>query len=94
MTKRGFYLAGALALGLVAMGVAHAQRPETDINHDRHSHLADAQKHVVEAYNKVVEAQRDNNDQLGGHAERAIALLDQANRELKLAAEYSDRHHH
>jgi hypothetical protein len=48
----------------------------------------------VEAYNKVVEAQRDNNDQLGGHAERAIALLDQANRELKLAAEYSDRHHH
>ncbi|HMD41087.1 MAG TPA: hypothetical protein VKH15_17505 [Candidatus Acidoferrum sp.] len=94
MTKKGFYLAGAFALGLAVMGVAYAQRPETDINHDRHSHLADAQKHVVEAYDKVVEAQKDNNDQLGGHAERAIDLLDQANRELKLAAEYSDHHRH
>jgi hypothetical protein len=93
MTKRSFFVAGVLALGLGLMGVAYAQRPETDINHDRHSHLADAQKHVVEAYNKVVEAQKDNNDELGGHAERAIGLLDQANRELKLAAEYADRHH-
>jgi hypothetical protein len=94
MTKKSFYLAGTLALGLVAMGVAYAQRPETDIDPSKHSHLADAQKHVVEAYNKVVEAQKDNHDELGGHAEKAIDLLDQANRELKLAAEYANHHHH
>lgn len=94
MAKKRFYLAGALALGLAAIGVAYAQRPETDIDHDRHSHLADAQKHVVEAYNKVLEAQKDNRDELGGHAERAIQLLDEANHELKEAAMYADRHHH
>lgn len=94
MTKKGVYLAAALAVGLVGVGIAFAQRPETDIDPGRHSHLADAQKHVVEAYNKVVEAQRDNHDELGGHAERAIQLLDQANHELKEAALYADRHRH
>ena len=94
MTKKSFYLAGTLALGLLALGVAYAQRPETDINPERHSHLADAQKHVVQAYDKILEAQRDNRDELGGHAERAIQLLDQANHELKEAALYADRHRH
>ena len=94
MTKKSIYLAAALVLGLILMGVAYAQRPETDINSGRHSNLAEAQHHVVEAYNKTVEAQKANKDELGGHAERAIALLDQANHELKLAAEYSDHHHH
>ena len=94
MTKKSFYLVAALAFGLILMGVAYAQRPETDIDPHKHSNLAAAQQHVVEAYNKTVEAQKSNNDELGGHAERAISLLDQANHELKLAAEYSDRHHH
>jgi len=94
MTKKSFYLAAALAFGLILMGVAYAQRPETDIDPHKHSNLAEAQRHVVEAYNKTVDAQKANNDELGGHAERAILLLDQANHELKLAAEYSDRHHH
>lgn len=94
MTKKGLYLAAVLAFGLILMGVAYAQRPETDIDSGRHPNLAEAQHHVVQAYDKAVEAQKENKDELGGHAERAIQLLDQANHELKLAAEYSDRHHH
>ena len=94
MTKRSFYLAVVLMFGLILITVAYAQRPETDIDPHRHSNLAEAQRHVVEAYNKTVEAQKANKDELGGHAERAIDLLDQANHELKLAAEYSDRHRH
>jgi hypothetical protein len=94
MNRKRFYLAGALALGLTLVGATFAQRPETDIDPSRHPNLAEAQKHVVEAYNKTVEAQQANKDELGGHAEKAIQLLDQANRELKLAAEYSDHHHH
>ncbi|HYL86185.1 MAG TPA: hypothetical protein VE263_18315 [Candidatus Angelobacter sp.] len=94
MTKKSFYLVAALVLGLILMTVAYAQRPETDIDSHRHPNLAEAQHHVVQAYNKTVEAQKENKDELGGHAERAIDLLDQANHELKLAAEYSDRHHH
>jgi hypothetical protein len=94
MNKKSIYLVAALAVGLILMGVAYAQRPETDIDPHRHSNLAEAQHHVVEAYNKTVEAQKSNNDELGGHAEKAIALLDEANHELKRAAEYADRHHH
>ena len=94
MTKKSFYLAVVLTFGLVLIGVAFAQRPETDIDPGRHPNLADAQHHVVQAYDKAVDAQKANKDELGGHAEKAIALLDQANRELKLAAEYSDHHHH
>jgi len=94
MNKKSLYLAAALAVGLILMGVAYAQRPETDIDPHKHSNLAAAQQHVVEAYNKTVEAQKSNNDELGGHAEKAIQLLDEANHELKRAAEYADRHHH
>ncbi|HTT18277.1 MAG TPA: hypothetical protein VMG82_05000 [Candidatus Sulfotelmatobacter sp.] len=91
--KKFKYPAIVVALGLALMGIAFAQVPETDINPSRHPNLAEAQHHVVQAYAKVVEAQKDNKDQLGGHAEKAIQLLDQANHELKEAAEYSDHHH-
>jgi hypothetical protein len=92
MTKKSFYLVAAIVVGLILMGVAYAQRPETDINSHRHPNLAEAQHHVVEAYNKTVEAEKANHDELDGHGERAIELLDHANHELKLAAEASDRH--
>jgi hypothetical protein len=91
--KKIHYFAVVLAVGLTLIGVAFAQRPETDINPQRHSNLAAAQRHIVEAYNKIEEARRSNNNDLGGHAERAIELLDRANHELKEAAEYVDRRH-
>jgi hypothetical protein len=75
------------------MGVAFAQAPETDINPSRHPDLAEAQHHVVQAYGKIVEAQRAHKDELGGHAEKAIQLLEQANHELKEAAEFADHRH-
>ncbi|HXX99399.1 MAG TPA: hypothetical protein VEI54_00670 [Candidatus Limnocylindrales bacterium] len=87
------YPALVLVVGLTLIGVAVAQRPETDIDPHRHSNLAAAQRHIVEAYEKVKEAQRSNNDDLGGHGERAIELLNRASRELKEAAEYVDRNH-
>jgi F0F1-type ATP synthase membrane subunit b/b' len=93
MNRKRFYLSGALAVGLTLVGVAFAQRPVTDIDPSRHANLAEAQQHVVQAYNKVVEAQKANKDELGGHAEKAIELLDQANRELKAAAEFADHYH-
>jgi hypothetical protein len=92
--KKFKYLAIVVTLGLtLVMGIAFAQKPETDINPNNHPNLAEAQNHVVQAYNKIVEAQKDNKDQLGGHAEKAIQLLEQANHELKEAAEYADHHH-
>jgi len=91
--KKVKYSAMAVTLGLMLMGIAFAQAPETDISPTRHPDLAEAQHHVVQAYGKIVESQKANKDQLGGHAEKAIQLVEQPNHELKEAAEYADHCH-
>ena len=55
---------------LALIGVGFAQRPETNIDPARHPNLAEAQHHILQAFEKIDEAQRTNNDQLGGHAEK------------------------
>ncbi len=93
MKNNRTHLAVALAVCLVFMGVTFAQRPETDIDPAKHPNLAEAQHHILQAAEKIDEAQKANKDELGGHAEKAKQLLDQASRELKEAAEFADHHH-
>jgi F0F1-type ATP synthase membrane subunit b/b' len=93
MKQKGVYLAVALILCLAFIGVTFAQRPETNIDPNKHPNLAEAQHHILQAFEKIDEAQRGNKDQLGGHAEKAKQLLDQASRELKEAAEFANHHH-
>ncbi len=93
MKQKSFYLAVALAVCLAFIGVTFAQRPEADIDPAKHPNLAEAQHHILQAVQKIDEAQKDNHDQLGGHAEKAKQLLDQASHELKEAAEYANHHH-
>jgi F0F1-type ATP synthase membrane subunit b/b' len=93
MKQKSVYLAAALILCLAFLGVTVAQRPETNIDPSRHPNLAEAQHHILQAFEKIDEAQRANKDQLGGHAEKAKQLLDQASRELKEAAEFANRRH-
>ena len=93
MKQSSLYAVGILVLALVFMGVTFAQHPETNIDPARHPNLAAAQHHIVEAFEKIEEAQRTNRDELGGHAEKAEQLLNQASRELKEAAEFRDHHH-
>ena len=64
------------------------------VNPDRHPHLAAAQKHGQEAFNELTAAQAANNNQLGGHAQKAKELLVQANHELDLAVQESNRNGH
>ncbi len=92
MKKHGFYLVGVLVICLVFMGITLAQRPETDIDPAKHPNLAEAQHHILQAFEKIDEAQKANKDQLGSHAEKAKQLLDQASRELKEAAEFANHH--
>ena len=92
MKRKSLFLAAALAACLAFIGVAIAQRPATNIDPSRHPNLAEAQHHILQAFEKVEEAQRANKDQLGGHAEKAKQLLDQASRELKEAAEFANHH--
>ena len=92
MKRKSLYLAAVLAVGLIFVTISLAQRPVTNIDAARHPNLAEAQHHLVQAFEKIEEAQKANKDELGGHAEKAKELLDQASRELKEAAEYADHH--
>lgn len=92
MKTKKWMSSGVLTAALFFAGVAVAQRPGLDINPHRHANLAQAQQHIQQAYAKVEEAQRANNEHLGDHAEKAKQLLAEASRELKAAAEYANQH--
>jgi hypothetical protein len=83
-------LGAVLCAALIGGGIAVAQKPERDINPQRHPNLAAAQELCVQAWLKVEEAQKANKDELGGHAQRALESLEQVNHELKQAAEFAD----
>ena len=80
-------LAGAVLIFGTAL---YAQRPATNIDPAKHANLAEAQRFIQQAYDKAVEAQKENKDELGGHAEKAKQHLAEADAELKQAAEYAD----
>lgn len=63
-----------------------AQVPVMNVDPARHGNLAAAQELVVQAFNRLSDAQQANDSQLGGHAARAKELLREANEEIKLAA--------
>ena len=85
---------GLLGLSLALTTTTIAQAPERDIDARRHPILADAQRLVDQAYDRVSEAQRANQWDMKGHAARAKTLLEQASRELKAAAIADNRHDH
>jgi hypothetical protein len=66
---------------------SHAGKPEVDVSPRRHPNLAAAQRLCLQAYERVVEAQKANQWDMQGHAQKAKELLEQINREIKLAAE-------
>ena len=82
----------AAAVATLAAGVVWAQEPEQNVDPERHGNLAAAQRLVVEAFDRLSEAQEDNRYKLGGHAARAKDLLRQANDEIKLAADTANDH--
>ena len=81
-------LAGFL---LLLAGLALAQRPKEDVSPGRHPNLAAAQRLSQQAWQKVVAAQEANEFDMQGHAQKAKNLLDEVNKELKLAAEAANR---
>ena len=68
-------------------GVALAQKPARNVNPNRHPNIAAAQRLCYEAFEKITVAQQANEFDMKGHAAKAKELLEQANAELKLAAE-------
>lgn len=84
-----------LFVAIVSCGVFAAnliaQRPQENVSRKRHPNIAAAQRLVDQAFNKVTAAQQANEFDLSGHAAKAKQLLEQANAELKLAAEAANR---
>jgi hypothetical protein len=81
----------ALAFLLLVGGSAVAQLPKENVSPGRHPNLAAAQRLSRQAYEKIVAAQQANEWDLAGHAQKAKDLLDQANNELKLAAQAANK---
>ena len=76
---------------LVIGGAVVAQEPKRNISGARHPNLAAAQRLSQQAYDKIVAAQQANEFDMRGHAQKAKELLDEVNKELKLAAEMANR---
>jgi len=83
-------LVPAVATLMLATAV-FAAKPVRNISSARHPNLAAAQRDAAAAYNKIVAAQRANEWDMGGHAQKAKDLLEQVNNELKQAAEAANR---
>lgn len=82
----------ALALALVSVpAAAFAQEPVQNISHSRHGNLAAAQDLSRQAYDRISAAQAANEFDMGGHAAKAKALLEQVNTELRLAANAANK---
>jgi hypothetical protein len=80
-----------LGFSLFIAGTALAQKPAENVSAKKHPNIAAAQRLVEQAFNKITAAQQANEFDMNGHAAKAKTLLDQANAELKLAAETANR---
>jgi hypothetical protein len=93
MTKRSLFLKFATSTALFCGAVMFAQAPVVNIDAHKHPNLASAQNYIVQAYQMIDKAQGANRDELGGHGEKAKALLSQADAELRAAANVSNQEH-
>jgi len=88
MTKTKLFTA---ICGIVLLcSLVLAQGPVVNIDPKSNSNLADAQRFVVQADQRIAAAQRINDFDMQGHAAKARELLVQVNQELKAAAEAAD----
>ncbi len=78
-------LGAAFAVGAILNGA-----PVRNVSARPHPNIAAAQKLCAQAFEKIIAAQKANEYDLAGHAARAKDFIEQANAELKLAAESLD----
>ena len=76
-----------VAIGALAAGVLAGCVSSLAVSARRHPNLAAAQTAIENAIGKISAAQQANEFDLGGHAQKAKDLLNQAYVEVKLAAQ-------
>jgi hypothetical protein len=93
MTRTSFILGGALSAAMFAGGFAIAQLPVNNISSQKHPNLSAAQRLSQQAFERISAAQQANEFDMDGHAAKAKDLLQQANEQLRTAANYAYRNH-
>ena len=91
LPAKGNWLWTLAVLFLLAAGLALGQKPKENVSGARHPNLAAAQRLTQQAWQKIVAAQEANEFDMQGHAQKAKNLLDEVNKELKMAAEAANR---
>jgi hypothetical protein len=86
-------IGAVLCAALIGGGVAVAQKPAENVSGKKHPNLAAAQRLSQQAFEKITEAQQANEWDMDGHAAKAKELLEQVNKELKIAAEAANKNH-
>jgi len=86
MTKKKLLINAIVIATLLCSGLILAQALVQDIDGNLHANLAGAQAQVVQAYNLILAAEKQNSNDMQGHAQKARQHLIAANQELKLAA--------
>jgi hypothetical protein len=89
---RSLFKVLSLSVALAApVGLALAKEPPKSAIIAKHPNLDAAQKLLAQAVDKLEQAQKANEYDLDGHAQKAKDLLQQANDEIKLAAETANK---
>ena len=90
----GSIIASAIFVGgvLVGQGVVVTPPPPKITVPAHYNNMQDAQRALLQAYDDLIQAQKNNNGELGGYAATAEQQIDQADNNILLAAEYADAH--
>ena len=80
-----------MVLSAALLGGAAYAKPAKNISASKHPNLAAAQDLSAKAYAKLSAAQSANEFDMSGHAAKAKELLEQANSEMKQAAEAANQ---
>ena len=94
MNIRQRFITTGVGLALAWSALLSGQgRPEDNVGR-RHPNLEAAQRLSTQAYERMRAAQRANEFDLAGHAQKAEELLDQANRQMAAAANTANHDRH
>jgi len=92
MTRKHGWMRSLFVAALFCGVVIFAQEPVQNVDPGRHPNLAEAQHLIFQANQRLIAAQRDNHDDMHGHAEKARDLLVRASEEIKAGAEAANHH--
>ena len=88
MRSKFVFFVGSIAILSASFVVA---QPKQNVSGARHPNIAAAQRLAHQAWERILDAQKANEWDMQGHAQKAKELLDQVDNELKLAAEAANR---